>query len=174
MSRINVYDRSPEGDGGLIGWFNDDSCTDVIDEDKRWDGNNSRGVMSGLQIGYEQLMRTAQGRWVRHYDGRNEFNGPEYYEFLTDEQARTWLMQNNDSESEKVLARYFGEPEEEAGPSKGGRPAIGAPVSVSLGRDLLARIDAARKGSGLSRAAWLRQAAEAAVAESEQRAEAGV
>lgn len=165
MARINVYDRSPEGDGSLLGWFNPDACTESVLEDTEWDGNNNRGVLSGLQVGYERLLRTARGRWVRHYDARSEFNGPEYYEFLTDHEAREWLIRNNDAKSEEVLARHFGEPEEESGPSKGGRPEVGLPISVAYPEDLLERIGAAAKRAGLSRAAWLRQIAEAAVSE---------
>lgn len=173
MTRINVYDRSEE-QAGLLGWFNRDTCTETVSENKRWDGENHRGVMSGMQIGYEELLRTARGRWVRHYDGHSEFNGPEFYEFLTDDEAKQWLIRDNGSESNEVLERYFGEPEEETGPSKGGRPAVGLPISMAFSKDLLARIDAAAKRSGLSRAAWLRQIAAAAVSVSEQRAEAGV
>lgn len=162
MTRINVYDRSEYGSGDLLGWFDRDACTEVVNEDTAWDGNNHRGVLSGLQAGHEALLRTAKGRWVRHYDSTREYNGPEYYEYLTDEQARTWLLKNNAEDSDKVLEKYFGKQEEEAGPSKGGRPVIGGPVSVALGTDLLARIDDARGTT--SRAEWLRRAAEAALA----------
>lgn len=163
MTRINVYDRSEYGSGALLGWFNENACTETVEEDRQWSENsgNHLGVMSGLQAGYEELLRTAQGRWVRHYNSRNEFAGPEFYEYLTDEEARTWLLKNNARDSDKVLEKYFGEVEEETGPDKGGRPAIGGPVSVALGEDLLQRIDAARGKQ--SRAAWLRQAAEAAL-----------
>jgi hypothetical protein len=166
MTRINVYDRSEVGTGGLIGWFNRDACTDVVQEDTQWNeqSGNRIGVISGLQVGYEELLRTAQGRWVRHYDSSREYAGPEFYEFLTDTEARTWLIRNNDADSEKVLAKYFGEPEEEAGPSAGGRPAVGPPISVAFPVDLLARIDAAASAAGIKRAAWLRQAAETALA----------
>lgn len=161
MARINVYDRSEFGTGELIGWFDDDRTTDTIAENTRWDGNNHRGVMSGLQLGYEELLRTAQGRWVRHYDGRREFNGPEFYEFLTDTQAREWLLQNQTEDSEAALKRYFGEPEEEAGPAVGGRPKVGPAISVAYPEELLERIDAAAKAAGIRRAEWLRRAAAA-------------
>lgn len=163
MPRVNIYDQDDMGTVTLIGWFNDATCTETVDESTYWDGENHRGVVSGLQVGYEALLRTAKGRWVRHYDARNEFNGPEIYEFLTDEQARTWLMKSNDAASEKVLTQYFGEPEEESGPSKGGRPRVGEPISVAYPEDLLERIDAAAQKAGIKRAAWLRQAAEAAL-----------
>lgn len=165
MTRINVYDRSPEGDGSLLGWFNPDACTERIEEDTRWDGENRRGVMSGLQAGYEELLRTARGRWVRYYNATSEYNGPEYHEFLSDDEARVWLLKNNDAKSEEVLARHFGEPEEESGPSKGGRPEVGLPISVAYPKDLLERIGGAADRAGVSRAAWLRQIAEAAVSE---------
>lgn len=174
MTRINVYDRSSEGDGRLLFWFESTARTDVVQEDTAWDGNNHRGVLSGLQVGYEALWRTAKGRWVRHYDSTNEYNGPEYFESLTDDQAREWLIRNNTTKSDEVLEKYFGELEEEPSPSKGGRPTVGPAISVAYPEDLLKRIDTAADRAELSRAAWLRQTAETAVAESERRAEAGV
>ncbi|MFE5582576.1 CopG family transcriptional regulator [Kitasatospora sp. NPDC056531] len=162
MKRINVYNRDTYSDdqGKLVGWFDRDSCTEAIDEDRQWDGNNHRGVMSGLQVGYEELLRTSRGRWVRHYDSRSEFNGPEYYEYLTDEQAKEWLVRNNTDKSTDVLERYFGALEEEAGPAVG-RPAVGPQIAVAYPEELLERIDAAAKAAGVSRAQWLREAASA-------------
>jgi len=167
MARVNVYDRSPEGNGDLIGWFERTACTEVIEEDTEWDGENRRGVLSGLQVGYEMLLRTARGRWVRYYNSRNEYNGPEYHEFIDDDEARKWLMKNDTMESEEVLEKYFGTPEEETGPSKGGRPRVGEPISVAFPEHLLVRIDAAAERAGLSRAAWLRTVAAAAASASE-------
>lgn len=164
MTRINIYDRGEYSSGELIGWFTLESCTETVDEGKNWNGESRSGTMSGLQVGYEELLRTAGGRWVRHYDGRNEYNGPEYYEFVTDGEARTWLLKNNTEESDAVLKQHFGEPEEEIGPSKGGRPAVGSAISTAYSADLLARIDAAADAAGVTRAAWLRQAAETALA----------
>lgn len=157
MSRISVYDRSEFGDGRLLGWFDDDKTTEIVHESKAWDGNNMRGVMSGLEVGYETLLRTAKGRWVRHYNARNEHNGPEYYEFLTDDQAKEWLVRNNDAESEKILERYFGELEDEAGPSLGGRPEIGPKWEVRLDTDTRAQVEALAEKDGVKRADVLRR-----------------
>ncbi|MGW4695139.1 hypothetical protein ACWEO1_22485 [Kitasatospora cineracea] len=168
MSRINVYARGEDaqymehqGKSTLIGWFNDDTCTDNIYEGTRWNGNNHVGVISGLQCGHEDLRRTKQGRWVRHYDSTREFNGPEFYEFLTDAEAKDWLMRAETEKAEEALEKYFGEVEEESGPNVGGRPEVGPPVSVRFPKDMLERIDVARGKQ--SRAEWLRTAAEAAL-----------
>ncbi len=156
MSRINVY-SSPSDDGfdqeppALLGWFNPDKAVERVQEDTEWDGHNHVGTLSGLQCGYEELFRTASGRWVRHYNARNEHNGPEFYEFLTDEQAKDWLLRNN---SDTIVERYFGEIDEEHGP---GRPSVtGSPVSIKLG-DVEAAVDTWRGARGLSRAEAVRQ-----------------
>lgn len=164
MARVNVYDRSSYGTGGLIGWFDDAKLTETVSEDTYWDGNNHRGVMSGLQCGYEQLLRTAQGRWVRYYNGKREFNGPEFHEFLTADEAREWLIKNNDENSEEVLGRYFGEPEEETGPAIGGRPQVGPKVETRISEDTLAQVDARAEKEGVSRAEMLRRLVTAALA----------
>ncbi|MBF6215795.1 hypothetical protein IU487_32880 [Nocardia puris] len=57
-----------------------------------------------------------------------------------------------------------------AAPRRMGRPPVGSTISVAYPADLLARIDAAAAASGLSRAAWLRHAAEAAAVQAEYRA----
>lgn len=153
MARIHIR----QADGRLT-WFDDASTTEWLVEGKRWDGNNHRGVKSGLQTSRQELLRTKQGRWVVHTDARNEFNGPETYEFLTDDQAREWLMTAEADGGEEVLERYFGEPEEESGPDLGGRPGIGPAFSVRFPEELLSRVDSARGST--SRAEWLRVAAE--------------
>jgi hypothetical protein len=151
MSRINVYYRDPQGSqGSLLGWFDDEKLEEVIKEDTEWDGNNWRGKMSGLQCGHESLYRTSGGRWVRHYDARREYNGPEFYEFLTAEQAREWLLR---AEEDKIVEKYFGKLEEEAGP---GRPEIGGAVHVRLGEEL-ARVDAWAKEHKVKRAEAVRR-----------------
>ncbi len=156
MTRVNVYDRSPEGDGKLLGWFDTSTCVEVIDEAEEWNGRNNVGRMSGGQAGYERLYRTKAGRWVRYYNFTNEYNGPEFYEFLTDEQAREWLIKNRDDE---IIEKYFGEMEEETGP---GRPAIGPQINIRLGDELTARVDAAKR-DGESRAATIRRLLEQAL-----------
>ncbi len=158
MARINVYTTDDmTGEKTLDGWF-DDRRAEWIKEEEYWDGHNNRGVISNLQIGYEGLYRTKGCRWVRYYNARNEFDGPEYYEFLTDDQARTWLLRNG---SEDLIEEYFGEVEEERGP---GRPEVGKPINVRLGDELLARIDAEAKTRGKSRADTIRDLVAQAIA----------
>lgn len=157
MARTNVY-RTDEmtGEKTLEGYF-DPNRSEQFTEATRWDGNTNRGVISGLQCGHECLHRTAGGRWVRHYDATSEFNGPEFYEFLTDEQAKNWLLRSEVNDS--AIKEFFGTLTDEEGPSVG-RPAIGPAVPVRLPADLRARIDAAAANEGVSVAEWIRTAAE--------------
>jgi hypothetical protein len=170
MARINVYARGDQlddlqysGKSTLLGWFDSDSCTDVISEGTSWDGHNHRGVISGLQVGYESLLRTRQGRWVRHYDSTNEFNGPEYYQFLTDDEAKDWLLRSEADAADEIIEKYFGEVEEEAGPNLGGRPAIGKKCEVRLDEETLAKVDARAAEQDVSRAEMLRRLVVAAL-----------
>lgn len=157
MARINVY--YTDGDGTTrTGWFDTDAATENTSEYKDWNGSNHIGRMSGLQAGYEEIYRTAGGRWVRHYNGRNEYNGPEYYEFITDEQARDWLIRDGDDD---IVEKWFGELEPERGP---GRPEVGKPINVRLGDELLGRVDAWAEKLGKSRADILRELVEAGLA----------
>ena len=43
----------------------------------------------------------------------------------------------------------------------GGRPAIGPQITIAFPPDMLARVDAAAKEAGTSRAEWIRRAAAA-------------
>lgn len=155
MARTNVY-RYDERDGKTLdGWF-DPSSAERFEENRRWNGSNHIGVMSGGQAGYEELYHTKGGRWVRHYDFTSEYNGPECYEFLTSDAARDWLIKN---QSDDAVKRFFGELEEERGP---GRPEVGPATNVRLGDALTVRLDAARQ-PGESRAAAIRRLLEAAL-----------
>lgn len=166
MTRINVYatgdeayEREANGRSTLIGHFDRDGCTDSIQEGQRWDGNNMLGIISGLQLSREVLLRTKQGRWVLHHDARLEFNGPEYYRFMSDDQAKEWLLRADTTEAEAAIEKYFGEIEEESGPNVGGRPPVGPTINVAYPKELLDRIEAAAKLAGVSRAQWLRDLA---------------
>jgi hypothetical protein len=158
--RVNVYRRPSEEDPyaaedgpALLGWFDPDKA-EVINEDTRWDGNNRVGVMSGIQasVGHQCLYRTAGGRWVRYHNARNFYNGPEYYEYITDEVARNWLLSNG---SDAVVEKYFGEIEEEAGPGPG-RPVEGVAINTRLRPDQIEAADEIAEAQGKKRAEVLR------------------
>jgi hypothetical protein len=164
MSRVNVYAKTDLSDYDgygfkpeLLGWF-DPAKAERFDQDTQWDGNNVVGVLTGSQWVDEYLYRTSGDRWVRNHDATRYCNGPDTYEFLTDEQAKDWLLRSGNHDD--VIERFFGEVEEEKGP---GRPGIGGPVHVRLGAGNLSRVDAWAEAEGISRAEWVRRAVEAAV-----------
>lgn len=150
MQRIRITERDEfTGDVTGVSWFDRDAA-EQFEEGTFWDGNNRRGLISNLQAGHECLYRTKGGLWVRHYDATSEFNGPEYYEFITDDAARVWLLR---AEEDTAVEKYFGELEDEKGP---GRPEVGPATNVRLGEELTAKVDAARL-DGESRAAAIRR-----------------
>lgn len=51
-----------------------------------------------------------------------------------------------------------------ATPNRSGRPEVGPPITIKVPPALLARVDAAAEAAGVTRAEWLRRAAEAALA----------
>lgn len=172
MDRVTIYETDEHtGDRVRIGHFDLDAATEILEEDRRWNGQNMIGVVSGMQINRAHLYRTAGGRWVEHQDHRPEFNGPDVWRYLTDDQAREWMLKSGDDAAEAALAKWFPELPAEEGPNpKGGRPAIdGITFPVKFPRPLLERVDAAAKASGLSRTAWLRQVSAAAVGIAENR-----
>jgi hypothetical protein len=138
-------------DDGKTGWFDLESA-ERFDESTTWNGENHVGDMSGIpkNFGYEALYRTKGGKWVRNRDATRYFNQGDEYEFITDEQAREWLIKTGQDEA---VERFFGEIEEERGP---GRPEIGPMVNVRLGGQLTAKVDAARR-PGESQAAAIRR-----------------
>jgi hypothetical protein len=161
MNRITIYSTDsyePE----RLGWFDLDAAEEIVTEDTYWDGNNHRGKVSGMQTNRAVLYRTKGGRWVEHCNRSCEFNGPDRWSFLTNDEARKWLMQ---AEEEAVLQYWFPDTPEESGPApQGGRPSIGPTINVAYPRDLIDKIDAAASKAELSRAAFLRKIAEDAVA----------
>lgn len=125
MARINIYIDATEssepttaGERTLVGWF-DDAKARLFEEGKRWNGQNNVGVISGLQIGSECLWLTGGQRWVREYDSSHEFDGPHYYQFITPDAAREWLLRNGDDDAVEEL---FGPIEEESGPEGARHP----------------------------------------------------
>lgn len=149
MPRINVYADDEDGQRILAGWFDPDKA-EVAAEDFRYDEHTNRvSVHTGDQFYHQALYHTSGGRWVLHCWSQWQGSVPTY-EFLTDEQAKTWLLVNG---SDDVIAEHFGEVEEERGP---GRPEVGKPINVRLGDELLAQVDAEAKRCGKSRADTLR------------------
>lgn len=164
MRRINIPESYQSGEIRAGGWFDLDATTHDIEEGKEWDGNNMIGVISGLQFGQSRLYRTKGGRWVENVDATRQFNGADSWRFLTDDAAQKWLLRCEVKEAEDLLEEFFPETPEESGPGpQGGRPAVGPPISVAFPVALLAKIDQAATAAGLTRAAWLRKTAEAAV-----------
>lgn len=172
MNRITIYDTDDEsGERYRVGHFDLDAAEHILEEDTRWNGQNMVGKLSGMQTNRAQLYRTAGGRWVEHADHSLEFNGPNIWRFLTDEQARDWMLKSGGSDAEKALETWFPDTPDESGPGpQGGRPKIGPAINVAYQPDLLKRIDAAARRAGMPRAEWLRQVAEQAVTDSEKQA----
>ena len=143
--RENVFDR----EGNFIGWF-DRAKAEKFEEATRWDGNNHISIATGSQYDHEILFRTAGGRWVLH--GWSQWEGrPERYRFISDEDAREWLLLN---EEDAAVERFFGEIEDEVGP---GRPEIGPPILVHLPAEMTARLDALAEQDGVPRAEVIRR-----------------
>lgn len=147
-TRVNVMSRRIDEDGpALEGWFDIDRSV-MVDGHREWDGNNMADVHTGANRG-QNLYRSAGGRWIIGQWSNWQGEQTTYW-FVTDEDAREWLLLN---ESDAVVEEYFGEVEEEKGP---GRPGVGPATNIRLGEDLTAKVDAARI-EGESRAAAIRR-----------------
>lgn len=160
MTRINVYTRPDQhadpfdAEGPqLAGWF-DYAKARHFPGETYWDGNNSACVHLRDGTRRQHLHRTARGRWVLENTSQWQ-NEQDTYEFITDDEAREWLIKNGD---DGAVTEFFGEMEDESGPPVGGRPKIGPQVSVAYPPELLQRIDAKRGKQ--SRAEFLRALAE--------------
>lgn len=143
MSRINVFFESSdnpitgERERYLRGYFYSEKAT-LFEGERSWDGNNMACVHLKDGTRGENLYRTAQGRWVVEYWSRWE--GEETrYTYITDDEARAWLLVNDD---EDAVEKYFGEMPEEEGPKLGGRPAIGPKVDFALEQNSIDRVKA--------------------------------
>ena len=153
MERINVYayedDGYGEGSSALAGWFDYDKA-EVFWENTEWDGSNRISVITGSQWDHEALLRTSGGRWViRAHSNRQGVM--DSYRFISDSEAREWLIRNHD---DSVIARFFGEIEEERGP---GRPPIGEDIHAKMPADLVAMVDAYAAEHGIARAEAIRR-----------------
>lgn len=153
--QIDEYGYVAEGTGG---WFDAEKAT-CYDEDKRWNGNNMIGMASGGQCGYEDLYRTAGGRWVHHRDFRNEYNGSDVYRYITADEAKEWMVRAGVSEEE--LAQAFPDVEEERGP---GQPQIGTVRKITLPDDAWAALGELADAEEVSRSELVRRAVAAYLA----------
>jgi hypothetical protein len=106
--RINVYGEA----GELSGWFDRDEAR-VFYEDTWFDGHNHVSIATGTRYEHEALLRTEGRRWVLHW--WSQWQGSrETYRFITDEQAREWLLKNNE---DQAVEEFLGPIEDERGPA---------------------------------------------------------
>lgn len=144
MSRVNVRETISPEDYGLVtpklaGWFDWDKAARWSDAD--CNGNGSGGAGRG-----QAVMLTAGGRWVLENWTRWQDENSRY-EYITADEARDWLLRNNE---DAAVAAHFGEIAEEED-RRGGRPEIGGAVHIRFGEDLLAKVDAYAKAHEISR-----------------------
>lgn len=150
------------GPDGETCWFNRDK-SECFQDDTYWNGHNLIGTNSGSQWIREYLYRTPGGRWVLNRDQTGYHSGPDEYRYITDEQARDWLLKAEGRlDNAAALQEHFGDVEEERGP---GRPSMGPSktFTVQFPEDLLKRADELAAELGLSRAEWLRRVSESAL-----------
>lgn len=160
MGRINITETDEyTEETRLVGWFDPGAAT-VYQQGHEFDGNNMIGTITRNQWIDEWLLRTAGGRWVIHRDASRHFNGPDTYRFVDDDEAGEWLLRSSDEDAAAAVVEHFGPVGAESGP---GRPEVGPAFSVRFPRELLAQVDAAASATGMTRAAWLRHAAEGAL-----------
>lgn len=105
--RISIYATDPDQHGmkTVEGWYDPDAVTVDLDEARDFDGHSHIGRSSSMKINRQNLVRTSGGRWVLTTDRRPEFNGPLERVFVTDEQARQWLLVND---HEETAEKWFG------------------------------------------------------------------
>lgn len=147
MDRINVYhtyggkiaaDDDPaffaEESPTVLGWFDYDKA-ETFREDTETNGSNFISVQTGSEWDHETLLRTSGGKWVLRTHSQRQGVMDCYY-YMTDDQAREWLIRNG---SDAAVARLFGElPGEED--RRTGRPEVGGLIQVRLG-NLLPQVD---------------------------------
>lgn len=95
------------------------------------------------------LYRTAQGRWVLR-TWSNWQGEADTHTYLTDDEARDWLVFND---REEIAEQYFGAIAEERGP---GRPEEGTRIDVRIPDDVLAEIAGHAEANGRNRSAEIR------------------
>lgn len=114
MTRTNVTEVDEIEGRQIKGWFDPEKATRY--DEATWDAGN--GNHAGVHRGgfeHEILYRTAAGRWVRHY--WSQYAGVQStYEFITPDEARLWLIANEDDVSDAAIEEHFGQLPEEHGP----------------------------------------------------------
>ena len=161
MSRINFTTIADDGTEQL-GWFDPNKC-EQWEPGRTFDGENRvLNTVSDYAIAYDTLYRTPGGRWIREVISRRA-GVADSYDYLTDDQARDWLIRAEGDGTEEAIERFFGELPDES-PAIG-RPSIGdaRDIKLLIPVELLGRIDDAADSAGVSRAEWLRTAAEQAL-----------
>jgi len=154
MQRINVTARDEvTGELDVIGWFDRDRATSW-GEGTRWDGSNNVSLATGVYSDHEELLRTAQGRWVIH-SWSQWVSAPDSWRYIDADTARQWLIAN-EHPAATIVEAGLGDVPDESGPNLGGRPAIGGLVSLALGDELLARLTAEATERRTTRAALVR------------------
>lgn len=162
MSRTGVYTYEEfSTERTVVGWFDPERAKAVYYQGKDWDGSNMIGTITSAPVEFVDtwLYLTAGGRWVEYRNASRYFNGAITFEYLTDDEARDWLLRSE--ANDEAIEEHFGEIPEEVGP---GRPEIGPAFSVRFPAELVTRVDAASASAGVSRAGWLRQVAQDALA----------
>lgn len=150
MARIKSTDETT----GRTFWFESKNARRFA-EDTRFDGNNHVSINTGSEWYHQTLYRTAGGKWLL-LDWSNYEHIGNTSRHLTDDEAYEWLVRNDHDDEE--IAGFFGSVEEEHVPDLGGRPPVGPAVQVRIPADDLARLDAAARAVGVTRAEWIRRA----------------
>ncbi|MFC9436888.1 CopG family transcriptional regulator [Nocardia sp. NPDC057030] len=149
MAIVSVYEYPAPGDyespRKRVGFFDPSKALKWSDKEDYSD-TGSGGVGAG-----QAVLLTAKGRWILQHWTLWQGQG-DRHEYITGDQAREWLLDNNFPEA---VAEYFGEVEEEDGP---GRPAIGKGSTLRLGDELTALADQRAEADNISRAELIRRA----------------
>lgn len=156
MTRINVYQYPAPDDYKTsrerVGSFDYSKAEKWSDRDHN--GNGSGGTGAG-----QAVLRTAKGKWV--LENWTLWQGQEdRYEYLTEDEAREWLLCNNFDEAVK---EHFGDIEEEED-RRPGRPPVGKGGTLRLGDERAARADTRAAQEGITRAELIRRAVDQYIA----------
>lgn len=145
-----VYYALPDDESQeRVGYFDVDAATSW-DAATEWNGNNRIDINTRSEFHDQVLHRTAKGRWVLSTHSRYQGVGDTHH-LVDGEVAKDWLLFNGYDED---AAEHFGPVPDEIGP---GRPEIGGRVTLSLGDDLLTRVDEWADAAGASRAEAVRR-----------------